>query len=69
MGHSVAPGPIDTNMLRSNPDVNDDYTARIPLRRLGQPRDVARPVLFLAPEDSAYDTGQVLSPNGGVVRQ
>jgi 3-oxoacyl-[acyl-carrier protein] reductase len=56
-------------MLRSNPDVNDDYTARIPLRRLGQPRDVARPVLFLAPEDSAYDTGQVLSPNGGVVRQ
>ena len=67
--NAVAPGPIDTDMLRSNPDVNDDYTARIPLRRLGHPRDVARTVLFLASEDSAYYTGQVLSPNGGVVMQ
>jgi 3-oxoacyl-[acyl-carrier protein] reductase len=67
--NAVAPGPIDTDMLRSNPDVDDQYTARIPLRRLGHPRDVAHTVLFLVSEESAYFAGQVLSPNGGVVMQ
>jgi 3-oxoacyl-[acyl-carrier protein] reductase len=66
--NSVAPGPTETDMLKANPDeYRDDVKLRIPLRRWGQPEDVARTVLFLVSEDGAYYAGQVLSPNGGVV--
>lgn len=66
--NAVAPGPTDTDMLRANPaEYRDDVRDTIPLRRWGQPRDVARTVLFLVSEDGGYYAGQVLSPNGGVV--
>ena len=38
----------------------------IPVRRLGRPEDVARVVVFLASDDSAYITGQVLTVDGGL---
>lgn len=66
--NSVAPGPTETDMLRANPDeYRDEVRATIPLRRWGQPRDVALTVLFLVSEAGAYYAGQVLSPNGGTV--
>jgi 3-oxoacyl-[acyl-carrier protein] reductase len=65
--NAVAPGPVDTDMLRSNPDFRDENRANVPLRRWGHPRDVALTVLFLASADSDYYAGQVLGPNGGVV--
>jgi 3-oxoacyl-[acyl-carrier protein] reductase len=66
--NAVAPGPIETDMLKANPEeYRDEVKLTIPLRRWGQPEDVARTVLFLVSEDGAYYAGQVLSPNGGVV--
>jgi len=65
--NAVAPGPTDTEMLRSNPAFRDENKANIPLGRWGHPRDIALTVLFLASADSDYYAGQVLSPNGGVV--
>jgi 3-oxoacyl-[acyl-carrier protein] reductase len=65
--NSVAPGPTDTDMLRSNPEFRDESKANVPLRRWGHPRDIAQAVLFLASDESDYFAGQVLSPNGGVV--
>ena len=65
--NAVAPGPTDTEMLRSNPAFRDENKANVPLGRWGDPRDVALTVLFLASSDSDHYAGQVLSPNGGVV--
>jgi 3-oxoacyl-[acyl-carrier protein] reductase len=44
----------------------DEYTAAIPLRRLGKPEDVAQAVLFLSSPMSDYITGCVLDVNGGI---
>ena len=64
----VAPGYIDTPM---NSDYDSETVAEItsatPLARTGTPRDVAQSVLFLAGEGGDFITGQVLSPNGGLV--
>lgn len=65
--NAVAPGPIDTEMLRINPEFRDENRFNVPLGRWGTPEDVALTVLFLSSDDSNYYTGQVLSPNGGVV--
>jgi 3-oxoacyl-[acyl-carrier protein] reductase len=63
----VAPGPVDTDMLRSNPEFRDENRTNVPLGRWGHPRDIALTVLFLVSAESDFYTGQVLSPNGGVV--
>jgi 2-hydroxycyclohexanecarboxyl-CoA dehydrogenase len=66
----VSPGPTDTPMLRAwataNPGILDKLTRSVPLRRLGTPGDIANTVTFLASEQAAYVTGQVLSVSGGV---
>jgi len=63
----VAPGFIDTDMTRQ---LNDDQRATmlkdIPLRRLGQPGDIAEAVNFLASPAAAYITGQTIHVNGGM---
>jgi len=43
------------------------FMRRIPMKRLGKPEDIALAHLYLASDDAAYITGQVLSPNGGYV--
>jgi 3-oxoacyl-[acyl-carrier protein] reductase len=64
----IAPGPVDTALL--NPlDRTPQLMARIPLGRIGQPDEIAFAVLFLASPQTSWTTGQVLSPNGGVVMQ
>jgi 3-oxoacyl-[acyl-carrier protein] reductase len=65
--NAVAPGLIDTDMTRAiSANAQDDWSARIPLRRLGTPDDVAGAVLFLASDEAAYITGHVLAVNGGM---
>jgi 3-oxoacyl-[acyl-carrier protein] reductase len=66
--NAVAPGFIETDMTTGLPEsAVQDLTERIPLRRLGQPDDVAGLVSFLLSEDAAYITGQVLNCDGGMV--
>ena len=63
--NAVAPGIIETDMMKAVPkEVIDPMIARIPLRRLGQPEDIAKAFLFLASEEASYITGVVLSVDG-----
>lgn len=65
--NAVAPGFVETDMTRElSEDVASLLRARIPLGRLGSVEDVARAVRFLASEDAAYITGQVIHVNGGL---
>jgi 3-oxoacyl-[acyl-carrier protein] reductase len=66
--NAVAPGAVDTSML----DNLDDEDRRlliddIPAGRLAQPEEIASLVYFLALPESGYMTGQIISPNGGIV--
>jgi len=64
----VAPGYIQTPMLDGLPDGFSDYILkRTPLRRLGEVEEIAALVSFLASPEADYFTGQVFSPNGGLV--
>jgi 3-oxoacyl-[acyl-carrier protein] reductase len=63
----VTPGLIDTDMTKALTDkAHDDWAAQIPLGRLGTVADVAAAVCFLASDEAAYITGQVLAVNGGM---
>lgn len=63
--NAVAPGITYTDMMRSVPkEVIDPLIARIPLRRIGQPEDIANAFVFLASEKASYITGVVLSVDG-----
>lgn len=63
----VAPGMIETDMTTVLPEkVREALIERIPLGRLGAPDDVAAAVCFLASDEAAYITGQVLAVNGGM---
>ncbi|ROS01577.1 3-oxoacyl-[acyl-carrier protein] reductase [Sinobacterium caligoides] len=61
----VAPGLIDTGMV--NDEVKDAAMGMIPLRRMGQPEEVAGLVSYLMSDTAAYVTRQVISVNGGMV--
>ncbi|MBQ1335318.1 MAG: SDR family oxidoreductase, partial [Selenomonadaceae bacterium] len=66
--NSVAPGFIETDMTAVLSDkVKEAMTEEIPLKRAGKPEDVANAVLFLASDNAAYITGQVLHVDGGMV--
>ena len=65
--NAVAPGLIETDMTRVVSDAaRQDWAARIPLKRLGTPGDVASAVAFLASDEASYITGHVLAVNGGM---
>ena len=66
--NAVAPGAVETDMMAGFSD--DDKAALAedtPLGRLGKPEEIAAAVAFLASNEAAFITGQVLSPNGGLV--
>ncbi len=66
--NAVAPGYIETEMTSGlAPDVKAEFTKSIPLGRMGTPADIAAAVVFLASDEAAYVTGQVLSVNGGML--
>ena len=66
--NAICPGYIDTPMTeRTSPLIRAAVIARTPLRRAGEPHEVAATALFLASDDSSFFTGQWLSPNGGLV--
>ncbi len=60
----IAPGVIDTEMTKAFP--REEMAKSIPLRKLGEPQDVADAVLFLVSQESKYITGQTISVNGGI---
>jgi 3-oxoacyl-[acyl-carrier protein] reductase len=62
--NSVAPGLIETDMLKGVPV--EDMLKIIPMRRLGRPDEVGATVAFLFSDAAAYITGQVISVNGGL---
>lgn len=66
--NAVAPGYISTDMTSVLSDsVKDKMKEIIPLKRLGEPNDVAEVVAFLASDASSYITGQVINIDGGMV--
>jgi len=67
--NAVLPGTVETDINRdalSDPATREYWSKRAPLGRLGQPDDIAGPVLFFATEDSAWCTGALLVVDGGV---
>jgi 3-oxoacyl-[acyl-carrier protein] reductase len=65
--NAVSPGFVETDMTRAIAEkAQGDWTAHIPLGRIGTPADVAAAVCFLASDEASYITGQVLAVNGGM---
>ena len=63
--NAVAPGITETDMMKAVPQsIIEPMIQRIPLRRLGQPEDIANAFVFLASEDASYITGVVLRVDG-----
>jgi len=67
--NGVAPGPIWTPLIPSTFSAEEVATfgADVPMKRPGQPEEVANCYVFLASDDSSYIAGQILHPNGGEV--
>jgi len=67
--NAVAPGPVWTPLIPSTfpPEKVATFGSDVPLKRAGEPREIAPSYVFLACEDSSYMTGQVLHPNGGEI--
>lgn len=71
--NSVCPGPTDTPLLSGIVKASEDadriigaMTKAVPMRRLGEPEDIAPAVAFLASDGAGYVTGQTLSVSGGL---
>ena len=65
--NAVAPGMVDTEMTELLSDsIKEQMLAQIPLRRIGNPQDIADAVVFLASDKASYITGQVLTVDGGM---
>jgi len=66
--NAVAPGFIQSKMTDVlHDDVKKAYMDTIPLKRFGTAEDIAKAVAWLAGDDAAYVTGQVISVNGGMI--
>jgi NAD(P)-dependent dehydrogenase (short-subunit alcohol dehydrogenase family) len=67
--NGVAPGPIWTPLIPSTfpPEKVEKFGGDVPLKRAGQPEEVAPCYVFLASDDSSYMSGQILHPNGGEI--
>jgi len=64
----VAPGPIETGMLNrftGTPENKADLISRVPMKRIGQPEEVAEAILFLASDKASFITGASLATDGG----
>ncbi|MGE3076964.1 MAG: SDR family NAD(P)-dependent oxidoreductase [Dehalococcoidia bacterium] len=67
--NAIGPGFIETPMtasMRADEQRKQAIINSVPLRRLGQPEDIANTALFLASDESSYFTGEILFPDGGM---
>src|SRR5256886_2909742 len=68
--NSINPGPVETEGLQASgfvgSDLLNDFTARTPLGRIGQPQDIAPIAVFLASPDSGWLTGETVHASGGL---
>ncbi|MBY8863587.1 glucose 1-dehydrogenase [Nocardia sp. CA2R105] len=68
--NAVCPGPTDTPLLKQLSDLSENMfeatRKAVPMKRIGQPDDIAPAVVFFASEGAAYITGQTLSVSGGL---
>ena len=66
--NAIAPGFIETDMTgKLSEKIREQMSAQIPLGHFGKPEHVAKAAAFLASDDAAYITGQVLNVDGGMV--
>jgi len=66
--NAVAPGLVKTDMARALWEaVGEQFAARLPLRRLGEPSDIAKAVVFLASDAASWITGHTLVIDGGAL--
>lgn len=67
--NAVAPGPIWTPLIPAsfNEEEVAEFGEQVPMKRVGQPFEVASSYVFLASDDSSYISGQVIHPNGGTI--
>ena len=66
--NAVAPGITNTDMMRNVPEeMIDPLIQNIPLRRIGQPEDIAKACAFLAGDDASYISGEVLHVDGAML--
>jgi len=65
--NAIAPGPVDTPLTEvlHSPEFRSAYTSAIPMKRYGQPAEIAATVSFLASENAAYITGAAIPVDGG----
>ena len=66
--NAVAPGITKTDMVKNLPqDMIEPLIASIPLKRMGEPIDIANAFLFLASDEASFITGQILKVDGGII--
>ena len=66
--NAIAPGFIKSDMTdKLTDDIKDSIKSSIPMRKIGEPKDVANLVKFLANDETGYITGQVINVDGGMV--
>jgi len=67
--NAVAPGPVDTDLFRAGKteEAKQRSAAMSPFNRVGQPREVAQVVAFLASDRASWVHGQIVQPNGGLI--
>ncbi|UWN50944.1 3-oxoacyl-[acyl-carrier-protein] reductase FabG [Alcanivorax sp. ALC70] len=67
--NAIAPGPIETELFRENNPPGSDreaaYLDLVPMRRLGDPSEIAATIQFMLGEESGYMTGQTVCVDGG----
>jgi 3-oxoacyl-[acyl-carrier protein] reductase len=65
--NSLTPGFIATDMTETlSDDIKDGFTSKIPMKRFGEPKEVAQAVAFLLSDHASYITGETLKVNGGM---
>jgi NAD(P)-dependent dehydrogenase (short-subunit alcohol dehydrogenase family) len=64
----LSPGPIETAVFASQPDMKAYMASKIPMGRIGQPEEIATTALFLASDDSSFITGSEICVDGGMAQ-